>query len=542
MYVVRKHPRFLRAHWKFLQTVVKKLVEFLQERHPGVQDMSIETLEELAVHTGHSFLIRMEKDPEPFIYWIILGTHGNLEPPYEPFCQRLTLTQTENLYKTWGVVIKHCQNKSKAIEILDKLLRVTNENWRKIISQCKNDAKYLLQKHVTSRVTHLIRIYKKTASTCGPSFMSQMKILYNPLLEVYNYYAKAVSRELTGRNSPKVRAMCTVKSEILKLVETFVTNSHKSDHLTIAKQFVPKFLSTVLTDYQNSKIREAACLSACSALIETLKAPMFPHVSTIFKSVYSITDKMLSAADDSTFPDHREAFAKLLLVVTRECFGVFNKMQQSKVQEIIKHIVKASGNMKESISENGLLALTALVKQISANSSICTSFYKSQGGIIMDRLISNMLDKKHKGTFHLMCDVLRIMCNDIQTPGTCISLFQGHPNLSLSPADIANENKKMVGGFLMKKLSNSFPYLTREAINHFVIGFFEISNKTKDRKVDENSKHPLLKHCEDFLAISRTVMVRSKDKKGGNTPNRVSLATISSNYDSNLNKTLLSLR
>lgn len=39
MYVVGQYPRFLRAHWKFLKTVVNKLFEFMHETHPGVQDM-----------------------------------------------------------------------------------------------------------------------------------------------------------------------------------------------------------------------------------------------------------------------------------------------------------------------------------------------------------------------------------------------------------------------------------------------------------------------------------------------------------------------
>ncbi|XP_062104078.1 protein EXPORTIN 1A-like isoform X1 [Humulus lupulus] len=37
MYVVGQYPRFLRAHWKFLKTVVNRLFEFMHETHPGVQ-------------------------------------------------------------------------------------------------------------------------------------------------------------------------------------------------------------------------------------------------------------------------------------------------------------------------------------------------------------------------------------------------------------------------------------------------------------------------------------------------------------------------
>jgi hypothetical protein len=36
---VGQYPRFLRAHWRFLKTVVNKLFEFMHEPHPGVQVM-----------------------------------------------------------------------------------------------------------------------------------------------------------------------------------------------------------------------------------------------------------------------------------------------------------------------------------------------------------------------------------------------------------------------------------------------------------------------------------------------------------------------
>jgi exportin-1 len=48
MYVVGQYPRFLRMHWKFLKTVVNKLIEFMHESHPGVQDMSVDTFLKIA--------------------------------------------------------------------------------------------------------------------------------------------------------------------------------------------------------------------------------------------------------------------------------------------------------------------------------------------------------------------------------------------------------------------------------------------------------------------------------------------------------------
>jgi hypothetical protein len=41
MYIVGQYPRFLKAHWKFLKTVVNKLFEFMHETHEGQLSMLI---------------------------------------------------------------------------------------------------------------------------------------------------------------------------------------------------------------------------------------------------------------------------------------------------------------------------------------------------------------------------------------------------------------------------------------------------------------------------------------------------------------------
>ncbi|XP_062118963.1 protein EXPORTIN 1A-like [Humulus lupulus] len=57
MYVVGQYPRFLRAHWKFLKTVVNKLFEFMHETHPGVQDMACDTFLKIVQKCKRKFVI-----------------------------------------------------------------------------------------------------------------------------------------------------------------------------------------------------------------------------------------------------------------------------------------------------------------------------------------------------------------------------------------------------------------------------------------------------------------------------------------------------
>jgi len=60
MYVVGQYPRFLRNHYKFLKTVIRKLFEFLEETHPGVQDMACETLLKIFKKTKEEFVYNLD--------------------------------------------------------------------------------------------------------------------------------------------------------------------------------------------------------------------------------------------------------------------------------------------------------------------------------------------------------------------------------------------------------------------------------------------------------------------------------------------------
>jgi hypothetical protein len=54
MYIVGQYPRFLKAHWKFLKTVVNKLFEFMHETHEGKPSLScLYCVSILVYHSSH---------------------------------------------------------------------------------------------------------------------------------------------------------------------------------------------------------------------------------------------------------------------------------------------------------------------------------------------------------------------------------------------------------------------------------------------------------------------------------------------------------
>ena len=96
MYVVGQYPRFLRAHWKFLKTVVNKLFEFMHEMHPGVQDMACDTFLKISQKCRRKFVILQVGEAMPFIDELCLNLRAiisDLEPGQvgpRPVCPRPT--------------------------------------------------------------------------------------------------------------------------------------------------------------------------------------------------------------------------------------------------------------------------------------------------------------------------------------------------------------------------------------------------------------------------------------------------------------------
>ena len=62
-----QYPRFLRAHWRFLKTVVNKLFEFMHETHEGVQDMACDTFIKIAQKCRRQFVQIQVGEVMPFI-------------------------------------------------------------------------------------------------------------------------------------------------------------------------------------------------------------------------------------------------------------------------------------------------------------------------------------------------------------------------------------------------------------------------------------------------------------------------------------------
>lgn len=134
MYVIQQFPRFLKAHFKFLRTVIAKNFEFMHETHPGVQDMACDTFLKLAKFCGGSLVVAQHVDGvenRPYIEEV-LGKS-------EVLMERLSQQQKEVVFEAIATIIRFERNAEKRAVWVDALLYGVNNAMISVIKQgCQN--------------------------------------------------------------------------------------------------------------------------------------------------------------------------------------------------------------------------------------------------------------------------------------------------------------------------------------------------------------------------------------------------------------------
>lgn len=119
MYVVGQYPRFLRAHWKFLKTVVNKLFEFMHETHDGVQDMACDTFIKIALKCRRHFVTTQIGESCPFIE-DILALMSTI------ICD-LQQQQVHTFYEAVGYMISAQFDASRQEALIEKYMMLPNQ-------------------------------------------------------------------------------------------------------------------------------------------------------------------------------------------------------------------------------------------------------------------------------------------------------------------------------------------------------------------------------------------------------------------------------
>eukprot|EP01119_Soliformovum_irregulare_P015808 TRINITY_DN4509_c0_g1_i3.p1 TRINITY_DN4509_c0_g1~~TRINITY_DN4509_c0_g1_i3.p1 ORF type:complete len:760 (-),score=233.57 TRINITY_DN4509_c0_g1_i3:964-3243(-) len=217
MYIVGQYPRFLRAHWRFLKTVVNKLFEFMHESHPGVKDMACETFLTISQKCNRKFVVVQLSETVPYVEEILqmLSTIiSDLEP-----------AQIHVFYEAVGCMITAHPEAQVRDVLLAKLMEMPNQTWVEIMAQAARNPQFLAQPEVIRNIANILKTNVKCCTSMGFNFLSQMGRIYLDMLNVYKAYSEMISSAIAssghGVHTSVVRSMRTIKKRIFEIDRNF---------------------------------------------------------------------------------------------------------------------------------------------------------------------------------------------------------------------------------------------------------------------------------------------------------------------------------
>ncbi|CAI4063882.1 hypothetical protein SUVZ_07G4460 [Saccharomyces uvarum] len=460
MYVVGQYPRFLKAHWNFLRTVILKLFEFMHETHEGVQDMACDTFIKIVQKCKYHFVIQQPRESEPFIQAIISDiqkTTADLQPQ-----------QVHTFYKACGIIISEERNVAERNRLLSDLMHLPNMAWDTIVEQSTANPVLLLDSETVKIIANIIKTNVAVCSSMGADFYPQLGHIYYNMLQLYRAVSSMISVQvasdgLIATKTPKVRGLRTIKKEILKLVETYISKARNLDD--VVKVLVEPLLNAVLEDYMNNvpDARDAEVLNCMTTVVEKVGHMIPQGVILILQSVFECTLDMINK-DFTEYPEHRVEFYKLLKVINEKSFAAFLELPPAAFKLFVDAICWAFKHNNRDVEVNGLQIALDLVKNIERMGAVpfANEFYKNYFFVFVSETFFVLTDSDHKSGFSKQSLLLMKLISLVYDNKIPVPLYQENE------APQGTSNQVYLNQYLANMLNSAFPHLTSEQITSFL--------------------------------------------------------------------------
>lgn len=478
MYVVGQYPRFLRAHWKFLKTVVNKLFEFMHETHDGVQDMACDTFIKIAIKCRRHFVTTQMGETCPFIEDILASISTII-------CD-LQTQQVHTFYEAVGYMISS-QFEAQAQEVLiEKYMLLPNQVWDEIISQASKNVDVLKDIEVVKQLASILKTNVRACKALNHAYVAQLGRIYLDMLNVYKVTSENIIAAIhmhgeAVTKQPLIRAMRVVKKETLKLISDWISRSN--DYAMVLDNFIPPLLEAVLLDYQRSAVsagREPEVLSAMAAIVNKLEGHITSEVPKIFDAVFECTLAMINK-DFEEYPEHRTNFFLLLQAVNTHCFSAFLSIPPAQFKLVLDSVIWAFKHTMRNVADTGLQILLKLLQNVEQNEQAAPSFYQTYLTDILQHVFSVVTDTSHTAGLSMHAAILAYIFSQVE---------EGNINCQLGPTP---DNVLYIQDFTATLLHSAFPHLSDNQIKVVVKGMFSLTHDISAFK----------EHLRDFLVQIR---------------------------------------
>eukprot|EP00798_Chlamydomonas_sp_ICE-L_P000521 gene521-1934_t len=483
MYVVGQYPKFLRAHWKFLKTVVNKLFEFMHETHPGVQDMACDTFLKICHKCRRKFVIQQPQEREPFVSELLSNLSETI--------RSLQPHQTHSFYESVGLMLGAEAEVTKRDDYLNRLMTPPNATWQQILQEARARPEVLKEQAVICSIQNVLQTNVSVASSLGQPFLPQFKLIFADMLQVYKLYSELISASIlaggpVAARSTFVKYMRSVKKVVLKLIETYAEKCE--DAPLLATQFVPAMMDPILGDYARNvpDARDAEVLSLFAAIITKLGTQIENEVPRVFEAVFEVTLQMITVNFED-FPEHRLQFFALLHAIVNQCFRCLFMMSPAQMKLVVDSIVWAFRHTERNVAETGLNLLADMLLKF-AQSECATQFHQTYYLQLMQEVFAVMTDSFHKPGFKLHARLLHHLFTVVDQGTIKAPLW----DVTAKGPTAYPSNSSFVREYVVNLLTTSFANMTPQQINACVAGMFDIKDFSA-------FKH----HLRDFLVQTK---------------------------------------
>ncbi|XP_952545.1 importin-like protein, putative [Theileria annulata] len=238
MYVVGQYPSFLKTNWRFLNTVLNKLFEFMRETFPGVQQMACETF--LKITNSCRKVIGSQSVDGRLYVDELISTVGNLETVLD---DKLILYY----YESVGNVISTLEQNLKIAKI-SSLMELSNnrlfqiyskfligvsvemvDNMEKFKSYIDRYGEDLFGVEVARTVIQILRINNRVCKAVGFAFTKQFNKIFNTLMVLYHLYSKYIQISVATGGTATIKHLAVntlflARRAIIHLSETYIVN------------------------------------------------------------------------------------------------------------------------------------------------------------------------------------------------------------------------------------------------------------------------------------------------------------------------------
>lgn len=470
MYVVGQYPRFLKAHWKFLKTVVNKLFEFMHEVHPGVQDMACDTFLKIATKCKRKFVTLQADETVPFICELVENLQtiiSDLEPH-----------QVQSFYESVGCMLN---DKGPAVGIdrpvmLGKLMDLPNRTWRMIMDQAVTNVETLVDPNTIKEVIKILKSNNRVCHAVGPLFTVQLQKFFLDMLNVYKVYSERISAAITQQGAiatqmSLTRTMRSAKKEVLRLLNVFIDKSGppEAEPRAVAQGFIPPVLDPILGDYQRNiaGARDPEVLMLFTTVVEKLKSHVVDDVPRIMESIFECTLTMITENFED-FPEHRIRFYQFLKAVNLHCFPALFNIPPTHQKLVIDSVVWAMKHTERNIANTGLEILHELLLNVGRNPNIAQGFYQQYLLALIQDVFAVLTDRLHKSGFKMHSTLLRHMFHLVQMNQVTVPLFD------TERAPMGQTNPVFLRDHISNLLITSFPNVTKMQVSTFLDGMFDL--------------------------------------------------------------------